>query len=221
MTLELRAVTYSYAGTRRRAIEGIDLTVADGEIVGLVGPNEAGKTTTCLVASGFAPVSIGGELTGDVLQDGKPLTARAPWELAGRTGLLLDVAHRTGMTGTVLEEVAFGPINLGLEREETLERTSWAMGALGIEGLADRAPAHLSGGQQRLVAIAGILAMAPQVLVLDEPLGELDSDARARLVAALRTFAAAGNGILVAEHDHEFLAALGARVVTIREGHVG
>ena len=220
MSLELRAVSYRYAGSKRPAIEALDLSIGPGEIVGLVGPNEAGKTTTCLVASGFAPVSIGGELTGDVLLDGERLAPRAPWELAGRSGLLLDVAHRTGMTGTVLEEVAFGPINLGLEREETLERATWAMGALGIRDLADRPPAHLSGGQQRLVAIAGILAMGPQVLVLDEPLGELDTDARDRLVAALRTVAAGGASVLVAEHDLEFLAALGARIVPIRDGRL-
>jgi len=220
MSLELRAISYRYAGSKRPAIEALDLSIGDGEIVGLVGPNEAGKTTTCLVASGFAPVSIGGELTGDVLLDGERLAPRAPWELAGRSGLLLDVAHRTGMTGTVLEEVAFGPINLGLEREETLERATWAMGALGIRDLADRPPAHLSGGQRRLVAIAGILAMAPQVLVLDEPLGELDTDARDRLVAATRTVAAGGASVLVAEHDLEFLAALGARIVPIRDGHL-
>lgn len=220
MSLELRSVAYRYAGASRRAIESVELSIADGEVVGVTGPNEAGKTTTCLVASGFAPASIGGEMTGDILVDGERLAVRAPWELAGRTGLLLDVAHRTGMTGTVLEEIAFGPINLGLEVEETLERARWAMAALGIDALADRAPANLSGGQQRLVAIAGILAMAPRVLVLDEPLGELDADARARLVAALRTVAAAGNSILVAEHDLDFLAALGARVVPILDGRL-
>jgi energy-coupling factor transporter ATP-binding protein EcfA2 len=220
MTLELRGVTYRYAGSKRLAIEAMNLSIADGEIVGLVGPNEAGKTTTCLVASGFAPVSIGGELTGDVLLDGAPLRPSAAWELAGRTALLVDEPRRTGMTATALEEVAFGPINLGLAREATLERVHWAMTALGIDALADRAPAHLSGGQARLVAIAGILAMAPQVLVLDEPLGELDTDARDRLVTALRTFAAAGTSILVAEHDCEFLAALGARIVRIGDGRL-
>jgi energy-coupling factor transport system ATP-binding protein len=218
MSLELRGVAYRYAGASRPAIESVDLSVADGGIVGVTGPNEAGKTTLCLVASGFAPASIGGERTGTVLLDGEPLAVAAPWELAGRTGLLLDVPHRTGMTGTVLEEVCFGPVNLGLPAEETLERASWAIGALGIDGLADRPPANLSGGEQRLVAMAGILAMAPRLLVLDEPLGELDIEARDRLIAALRTFAAAGTSILVAEHDTEFLAALGARIATIRDG---
>lgn len=220
MSLELRGVAYRYAGARRNAVHAIDLAIADGEIVGLTGPNEAGKTTTCLVASGFAPVSIGGEQTGDILLDGERLAARSPWELAGRTGLLLDVAHRTGMTGTLLEEVAFGPINLGLAVEETLERAHWAMGALGIDHLADRPPANLSGGQARAMAIAGVLAMAPPVLVLDEPLGELDADARTRLVRALRTVAAGGASILIAEHDTDFLAALGARIVPIRDGRI-
>lgn len=220
MTLELRSASYRYAGARRHAIAGIDLRIDDGEIVGLVGPNEAGKTTICLVASGFAPVSIGGELTGDVLLDGERLAARAPWELAGRTGLLLEDAHRTGMTASVLEEVAFGPVNLGLEREESIDRARWAMSALSIDGLADRAPAHLSGGQSRLVAIAGVVAMRPRLLVLDEPVGELDADGRTRLAAVLRDLAAAGTSILVAEHDTDFLGALGARIAAIRDGRL-
>lgn len=220
--LELHAVAYRYAGASRPAIDGVDLSVGDGEIVGIVGPNEAGKSTTCLVASGFAPASIGGELAGHVFLDGKPLAVRAPWELAGRTGLLLAEAagSRSGMTATVLEEVAFGPVNLGLEVEETLERARWAMTALGIDELADRHPAHVSGGEAQLVAIAAIAAMRPRLLVLDEPIGELDADGRARVASVLRDVAETGTSVLVAEHDMAFLAALGARIVTLRDGRV-
>ena len=222
MTLELRGVAYRYAGARRLAIEAVDLTVDDGEIVGLVGPNEAGKTTTCLVASGFAPASIGGELTGEVLLDGVPLAVGAPWELAGRTALLLeDVAtQRSGITATVLEEVAFGPVNLGLEREDSLERARTAMSALGIEPLAERHPGHVSGGQARLVAIAGVIAMHPRLLVLDEPVGELDADGRSRLVDAVRRLASDGTCVLVAEHGLELLGSFGARLVAIRDGRL-
>jgi cobalt/nickel transport system ATP-binding protein len=124
------------------------------------------------------------------------------------------------MTASVLEEVAFGPVNLGLEREESIDCARWAMSALGIDGLADRAPAHLSGGQSRLVAIAGVVAMRPRLLVLDEPVGELDADARTRLAAVLRDLAAGGTSILVAEHDTDFLGALGARVTAIRDGRL-
>jgi energy-coupling factor transporter ATP-binding protein EcfA2 len=222
MSLELRAVSYRYAGAARPAIEGADLAIDDGEIIGLVGPNEAGKTTSCLVASGFAPASIGGELTGDVLLDGRSLAVRAPWELAGRTGLMLaEVAtQRSGMSATVLEEVAFGPVNLGLEVPDTRDRARWAMTALGIEALDERNPAHLSGGQARLVAIASILAMRPRLLVLDEPVGELDDAGRLRLGAVLRDLAATGASVLVAEHDTAFLDALGARIVGVRGGRL-
>lgn len=220
--LELRSVTYRYAGAREPALRSASLRVGDGEIVGLVGPNEGGKTTTCLVASGFAPASIGGELTGGVLLDGHQLAARTPADLAGRTALLLadGPTQRTGMTGTVLEEIAFGPVNLGLEVDETLERVRWAMTALGIEDLAGRDPAHLSGGQARLVAIASILAMRPRLLVLDEPLGELDTTGRERLAGALGGIAYEGTSILVAEHDTTFLAAICGRIVHVREGHL-
>jgi energy-coupling factor transport system ATP-binding protein len=222
VTLELRGVAYRYAGARRPAIEGVDLAIADGEIVGITGRNEAGKTTTCLVASGFAPASIGGELVGDAVLDGTPLGVNASWELAGRTGLVLAEAasQRSGMTGTVLEEVAFGPVNLGLEVDETLARARWAISALGIDRLRDRDPAHVSGGEARLVAIASIAAMRPRLLVLDEPAGELDADGRRRVVALLRALAAAGASVLVAEHDLDILAALGARVVTIDAGRL-
>jgi energy-coupling factor transporter ATP-binding protein EcfA2 len=222
VTLELRGVRYRYAGAGRRSLVDAELALADGEIVGLVGPNEAGKTTLCLVASGFAPVSIGGALTGDVRLDGAPMPAHAPWQLAGRTGLLLAelATQRSGMTASVLEEVAFGPVNLGLEVRETRDRATWAMAVLGIEDLADRRPAALSGGQARLVAIASILAMRPRLLVLDEPVGELDARGRERLVRVLRDIAGTGTSILVAEHDTAFLADLGARVVAIRGGRV-
>lgn len=220
--LELRSVAYRYAGSSRKALDGIDLAIPDGEVVGLVGPNEAGKTTTCLVASGFAPASIRGELQGDVRLDGSALRVREPWELAGRTGLLLAEAasQRSGMAGTVLEEVAFGPVNLGLEVATTLERARWAMSALGIDEIADRHPAKVSGGQAKLVAIASIVAMRPRLLVLDEPAGELDRDGRSRVIGVCRELAASGTSLLVAEHDAAFLAALGARIVAIREGRL-
>ena len=220
--LELRSVTYRYAGARGPALRDASLRVGDGEIVGLVGANEAGKTTTCLVASGLAPASIGGELSGAVVLDGQPITARRPAELAGLTAILLadGSTQRTGMTGTVLEEIAFGPVNLGLAVAETLDRVRWAMAALGIGDLAERHPAQLSGGQARLVTIASILAMRPALLVLDEPLGELDAAGRERLAGALGGLAHEGTSILVAEHDMTFLAATCGRIVKVREGRL-
>ena len=220
--LELRSVGYRYPGYRRRAIDGISLTLGAGEVVGLVGPNEGGKSTTCLVAAGLAPGSIGGELSGEVFLDGASIGGLRPHELAGRVGIVFanPASQLSGITGTVLEEVALGPVNLGLALEATLQRTREALQAVGIEDLAWRAPQRLSGGQTQLVAIASILAMRPPVLILDEPTAELDAEGRKLVGAALRSLAAAGTALLIAEHDKELLASIGARLVAIEGGHI-
>lgn len=222
MTLELRAVSYRYPGYRRLVLEVIDLRVGDGEIVGLVGPNEAGKSTVCLVASGLAPASIGGELTGDVLVDGVALRGLSVHELAGRVGIVFanPASQLSGIAGTVFEEVAFGPVNLGLPVGETVARVRACLAAVGIEDLAERRPDRLSGGQTQLLAIASMLAMRPRVLVLDEPVAELDPEGRRLVGAALRSLARAGTAMLVAEHDLDLLASLDARIVAIDGGRI-
>jgi len=220
--LELRGVRYRYPGFERRALDGVDLTVGDGEIVGLTGPNGAGKSTLCLVAAGVAPGSVGGELEGEVLADGGTLRGRRSWEVASVVGLVFSdpEAQRTRIAATVLEEVAFGPMNLGLEVAETVDRAKAALAALGIERLAERDPGRLSGGETQLVAIASILAMRPHHLVLDEPVAELDPDGRRLVVVALRRLAADGTALLIAEHDPEVLSELCTRVVGIEGGGI-
>lgn len=223
MTLELRGVSYRYPGYRRLALDGVDLRVGDGEVVGLVGPNEAGKSTACLVASGLAPASIGGELTGEVLVDGVPLRGRRTHELAERVGIVFanPASQLSGVTGTVFEEVALGAVNLGLPVGETLGRARAALAAVGIDELAERRPDALSGGQTQLVAIASMLAMRPRVLVLDEPVAELDPEGRRLVGETLRSLAGAGTALLVAEHDLDLLRSIGARLVSIDGGRIG
>ena len=222
MTLELRAVSYRYAGYRVPALRDISLRVGDGEVVGLVGRNGAGKSTLCLVASGLAPASIGGELTGEVLVDGVALSGLRPHELAEQVGIVFanPPSQLSGVAGTVFEEVAIGSVNLGRSVPETVAATRAALAAVSIEGLAERRPDQLSGGQTQLVAIASMLAMRPRTLVLDEPVAELDPDGRRLVSAALRSLARAGTPLLVAEHDPELLADLGARIVAIDAGRI-
>lgn len=222
MALELRSVSYRYPGYRRLALDGVNLRVDDGEIVGLAGPNQAGKSTVCLVACGLAPASIGGELTGEVLVDGVSVRGLAIHELAGRVGIVFanPASQLSAIGGSVFEEVALGPVNLGLPVDESVARTRAAITALGIEELAERRPDRLSGGQMQLVAIASMLAMRPRTLVLDEPVAELDPDGRRLVGEALRSLARAGTALLIAEHDRELLASLGARVVAIDAGRL-
>jgi energy-coupling factor transporter ATP-binding protein EcfA2 len=215
-------VSYRYPGYRRPALDGIDLTVRDHEIVGLVGANEAGKSTLCLVASGLAPASIGGELTGDVLLDGLSLRGQRLHEIAGRAGIVFGspAGQLSGIAGTVLEEVALGPVNLGLPVAATLAKSRVALEALGIWSLAERAPDRLSGGQTQLVAIAAMLAMGPRHLVLDEPTAELDPEGRQLVRDSLRGLAGSGTAVLIAEHNLDLLASVCTRLVAIDAGRL-
>lgn len=221
--LTLEGIGYRYAGFAKRVLHDIDLTLADGEIVGVVGANEAGKSTLCLVASGLAPGSIGGALTGGGLSiDGEPMAGKPLHEFATRVGIGFQnpATQLSGVTGSVFEEVALGPMNLGLQRRDTVERVKAALATLGIEDLAEREPRRLSGGQGQLVVIASLLAMRPAHLVLDEPTAQLDPEGTRLVGAALRGLAATGTAMLIAEHKTDLLDDLCARVVVLDAGRI-
>ncbi len=223
MTIALVDASYRYAGTTRNVLSGIDLQVGSGMVVGLVGPNEAGKSTLCLVASGLAPAAMGGHLEGSVAVDGVETTALRPHELAQRCGVLFQnpTTQLSGTAVTVFEELAFGPRNLGLPASEVVDRVEWAMAALGIEALASKDPTRLSGGQAQLVALASVLALRPAHLVLDEPTSQLDPQGTRLVGEALARIAAeTGTALLVAEHKTDLLARLAARVVVLADGAI-
>ncbi len=213
--LELRSVSYRYAGYSTEVLHEVDLRLDDGEIVGLVGPNEAGKSTLCLVASGLAPASIGGALTGTLTLDGTPAAGLATHQLAERVvvGFQNPNTQRSGIAATVFEEIALGPMNLGLAVEETVAR-------LKLDHLILRDPQRLSGGQAQLVGIASLLAMRPRHIILDEPTAQLDP-AGTRLVGeALRALAETGASLLIAEHKTDLLDGLCTRIVAIDGGRI-
>ncbi|HEY8636312.1 MAG TPA: ABC transporter ATP-binding protein [Candidatus Limnocylindrales bacterium] len=220
--LALRNVGYRYAGYANLVLHDIDLTLADGEIVGVVGANEAGKSTLCLVASGLAPGSIGGNLTGSMTIDGVDMAGRPLYEFSTRVGIGFQnpATQLSGVTGSVFEEVALGPMNLGLRARDSVERTNSALATLGVEGLAEREPRRLSGGEAQLVVIASLLAMRPAHLVLDEPTAQLDPEGTRLVGEALRRLADAGTALLVAEHKTDLLERLCSRVVAIDGGRI-
>ena len=221
--LTLKGVGYRYAGYATPVLHDVDLTLGDGELVAVVGANEAGKSTLCLVACGLAPGSIGGEITGGGLEiDGRPMAGRPLHEFATQVGIGFQnpSTQLSGVTGSVFEEVALGPMNLGLAPRETVERTKWALATLGIEDLAEREPRRLSGGQGQLVVIASLLAMRPPHLVLDEPTAQLDPEGTRLVGEALRELAATGTALLIAEHKTDLLDGLCDRVVVIDGGRI-
>jgi energy-coupling factor transport system ATP-binding protein len=200
--LQLHRIEYRYAGYATPVLHDIDLVVGDGELIGVVGANESGKSTLSLVAAGLAPGSIGGALTGHLSIDGADMTGRPLHEFSTRVGIGFQnpATQLSGVTGSVFEEVALGPMNLGLPAREIVGRTKRALAVLGVEHLAEREPRRLSGGQAQLVVIASLLAMRPAHLVLDEPTAQLDPEGTRLVGEALRGLAATGTALLIVEH---------------------
>jgi energy-coupling factor transporter ATP-binding protein EcfA2 len=220
--LTLEGVSYRYAGASKPSLRGIDLALADGEIVGVMGASETGKTTLSLVVSGLAPRSIGGTLEGTLRIDGDDVRDSPMHEMAAHVGICFQNPHTqlSQVADSVFEEVAFGAMNLGLDRLDVARRTTGALEALGIEELAERDPRRLSGGQMQLVAVAGLLAMGPRHLVLDEPTAQLDPEGKRLVAAALATLARAGTALLICEHDADLLSRICSRLIVLDGGQI-
>jgi energy-coupling factor transporter ATP-binding protein EcfA2 len=223
MTLRLSGATYRYAGASRPALVSVDLELSPGQIVGVVGANESGKSTLALVASGLAPRSIGGELEGTVVIDELDTRVAPPHALAQRCGVLFQnpLTQLSGTSRTVWEEIAFAPRNLALPLADVVARVNWAIRTLRLDALVERDPMRLSGGQAQLVALAGVLAMRPPYLVLDEPTSELDPQGTRQVATALGLLAReTGAGILIVEHKTDLLRALAREIAIIVAGRV-
>ncbi|WP_299448042.1 energy-coupling factor ABC transporter ATP-binding protein [uncultured Phycicoccus sp.] len=209
--LELRGVAYAYPGGHQ-ALFGVDLHVHPGERVALLGPNGAGKTTLVLHLNGV--LSPG---HGTVAVSGLPVSDEHLLEIRRRVGIVFQDPDDQLFMPTVRDDVAFGPANLGLRGAELDARVVEALEAVGVADLADRAPHHLSFGQRRRVAIATVLAMRPQILVLDEPSSNLDPASRRELADILRTLDVT---ILMVTHDLPYAMELCERSVVLSEGTV-
>lgn len=222
MTLTLRGIGYRHAGASRPALLDIDLDLEDGTVVGLAGASEAGKTTLCLVASGLAPRTVGGRIRGTLHLDGEDVDHWPIHRLAERIGIAFQnpATQLSQVAGTVFEEVAFGPMNLGIDRDEVIDRTWEALTAMRIEQLAERDPQRLSGGQQQLLAMAGLLAMRPEHLILDEPTAQLDPAGTDLVADAIARLATAGASILIAEQKTDLLAEVTSQMIVLDGGRI-
>jgi energy-coupling factor transporter ATP-binding protein EcfA2 len=221
--LQLEHARYQYAGARSWVLDGIDLAVAAGEVMAVVGANDSGKSTLGLVASGLAPTVVGGNLDGVVELVGRPTAGLRPHEAAQLCGVLFQnpTTQLSGTSHTVWEELAFGPRNVGLAVDEVVDRVEEVMRALGIEGLAPRDPARLSGGQAQLVALASVLTLRPRCLVLDEPTSQLDPEGTRVVGEAIRRLAGeTGTAILLIEHKTGLLARTADRCIALADGRI-
>lgn len=222
MDLQLRSVTYRYPTASTDALRDVSLSVAPGELVGVIGLNGGGKTTLCNLLVGFVPHFYHGELSGEVIVEGVATRENTIAQLASRVGYVFQQPAQqfSGTAMTVYEEVAFGPENLGLPRTETQRRVTEALQLLRIEALAERSPWEISGGQQQRVALASILAMQPRILVLDEPTSQLDPVGTREVFAAIRDLWQQGKTIVLVEHKLDLLAKVATRIIHLHAGRI-
>jgi cobalt/nickel transport system ATP-binding protein len=208
--IDVRNLHYRYPdGTQ--ALDGIDFQLEEGECVALFGANGSGKTTFVLHLNGL----LSGE--GSVQVCGMPLNNETLPQVRAKVGLVFQDADEQLFMPTVLEDVAFGPVNLGLSPEEAAIRARAALEQVGMAGVIHKAPYHLSAGEKRRVALAGVLVMAPQILILDEPTTFLDPPAQRDLVKILRDLPPAK---ILVTHNVEFARSLATRAVFVERGRM-
>lgn len=193
------------------ALNGVSLTVERGESVALVGRNGAGKSTLLLHLNGII------HSTGAVRVEGTPVEDWPADELRATVGLVFEDPRDQLFMPTVLEDVAFGPLNLGLSSEQARARSIDALASVGAEELADRAPHNLSAGQMRRVALATVLAMEPEVLVIDEPVMALDPEGREAVIALLADLPQTK---IIATHDLDLVLHLCDTVAVLDDGRI-
>ena len=206
--LVVSGLSFSYVD-KPGVLKEVSLTVRTGERVGLVGPNGAGKTTLFLSICGVLKPS-----DGEVVLFGQPVLQG---DFRPEIGMVFQDPNDQLFNPSVRDDVAFGPENLDLPGAEVLTRVSEALATTGVQALADRAPHHLSGGEKRMVSIAGVLAMRPKLVVYDEPSASLDMRSRRRLI---RFLLGSEETILVASHDLELVLEVCERVVLLDQGRV-
>ncbi len=202
--LEAREIFFSYLG-QNPLISGANLSINSGECVAITGPSGCGKSTLCLILAGLIPRSIEGELKGEALLSGKAVAEMPLHEVVRQVGIVFQNPDAQLFAPTVEDELAFGPENIGLPREEIAKRIDEALKIVGMEDYRFHSPTRLSGGQKQLVALGAVLTLDPQVLLFDEALSQLDREATARIMDCIVELKKRGKAILMVEHDEENL----------------
>ena len=214
--IETKDITYEYPdGTK--ALDKVNFNVDEGKIVALLGPNGAGKSTLFLHFNGILSPS-----TGSVIIDEETVkyNKKDLMQIRQKVGIVFQNPDDQLFAPTVLEDVAFGPMNMGLSKEEVEARVKEALLRVGMEGFEKKPPHHLSGGQKKRVAIAGILAMKPKIMVLDEPTSGLDPKGASQILRLLYKLNHEGITIVISTHDVDLVPLYASKVYIISEGKI-
>lgn len=221
IALKLEGVRFRYPGTSEWALDVPSLEIERGEFVTVLGPNGSGKTTLSFLANGLVPKSVRGDFEGSVEVFGHRVSDYTVAQLSTLVGTVFQEPDSQLFCMSAEEEVAFGPENLAVPREEIAKRVEWALDVVGLKGLGHRPPSTLSGGQKQRLAIAAALSMKPSMLMLDEPAYALDPVGRVELYSILSGLKARhGMTVVVMERDAEDLVEFTDRFVLMSGGKV-
>ncbi|MFO7266220.1 MAG: ATP-binding cassette domain-containing protein [Limnochordales bacterium] len=218
--IEVREFSYIYPNSTEFALKNVSFTIEKGDFVGIIGSNKAGKSTLCKALVGVIPNFIGGKWSGDVLVDGEPITGVENHSAADKIGIVFQDAESQFTQETVEDEVAFAMCNHGFSKELMLQRVEEATKACGLFDLLDRSPFRLSGGQQQRLAIACVLALRPEVIILDESTSQLDPIGRSEVFSVVKELHRRGTTIIMVEHNIEKIAEYADKVMVLSHGEL-
>ena len=218
--IKVENLKYRYPNTTKLALDGLDFEIEKGSFIGIIGENGAGKSTLCQAFNGLVPGFFKGAYGGKVLIGDTEVAKTTVSKLCQKVGLVFQNPFNqlSGAKETVFEEIAFGLQNFGVPKEEMISRVNEVMELLDIADYRDRNPFDLSGGQMQRVALAGILAMKPEVIVLDEPTSQLDPAGSEEVFAVVDKLAKSGITIIMVEQKLEKLAEYCDRILLLHQG---
>ncbi|MDD3140630.1 MAG: ABC transporter ATP-binding protein [Lachnospiraceae bacterium] len=217
--IECKNVSYTYPLATAPSICDLNVNIERGKFYGVVGENGAGKTTFCALLRGFAPSFYKGELAGEVLVEGKNISEYGG-EIAQKIGYIFQnpFTQISGVKDTVFEEVAYGLENFGVPVEEIEQRVIDVMRLTDIEALAEKNPFDLSGGQMQRVALASVIVLEPDILVIDEPTSQLDPEGTESVFAIIKQLKEKQKTIILVEHKIDLIAEYADEVLVFKGG---
>lgn len=218
----VEGLKYKYPLADSLALNDVTFDINQGEFIGIIGKNLAGKSTLCQALVGLVPHFYKGAYGGNVIVDGLEVKNHSIADISLKVGMVFQnpFTQVTGSKTTVYEEIAFGLENIGIPRTEIIERIDSVLDLLNIEQVKDHNPFDLSGGQMQRMAIASIIAMKPDILVLDEPTSQLDPAGSEEVFQAIQSLSKQGITVILAEHKMEKIAQYCDRVLLLNNGKV-
>ncbi|MBU9710517.1 energy-coupling factor ABC transporter ATP-binding protein [Evansella tamaricis] len=218
--IEFQDYSYFYPKEEEAAIKNISVTINQGEFVGIIGRNKAGKSTACLSMIGIAPHTIGGDWIGNVIVNGILLDESTVGTITNHVGVVFQDAESQFTQETVEDEIAFAMCNMGIERTEMLNRVKKVAKDCNLTDFLDRSPFQLSGGQQQRLAVACLLALKPEVVILDESTSQLDPIGRDEIFSLVSKLHQLGRTVVMVDHNIEKIAQYTSKIMVLFDGEV-